>query len=433
MTTHGALRAVVTGGSQVGGTISVMGSKIAAVPVIAATLLTDQVIELENLPRLCDIEVLLALLQGMGGRCSRDGTTASVSTASVDPHARLDDDTVTSVHGTMYLIPALLARFGHVRIAPSPGGCQIGERPIEHLLDVLSRFGADVHNDGRHVTASCGRLRGTRLSVRYPGGFDKYRSGATKTALLLGAVANGTTVIDDAYPRASITELGRFLQAIGADVEGAGSSRIVVHGRPLHGARFRLAGDYLEALTYAALVAACGGQVEIRGFDPSHCEPEIELLGRAGLHWVSHADGATVHRTKSLEATSFSTLVIDTDAQPMLTTAFALASGSALVEEAVWESRFEHVRELQRMGANLRIEGRQLHIQGVPRFFPASVHASDLRAGAALLIAAAATRGTSTITGLDHLARGYENLPSGLAALGVALTTEMKGHDARER
>ncbi len=409
----------ISGGAPLNGEVVVAGSKIAAVPIVAATLLANAPVELENLPSVRDVEVLLGLLEQLGARVERQHRSVALSAAHVSGDLALDDAAVTSVHGTVYLLPAMLARFGEVRIARTRGGCQIGERPVEHIIGVLRQFGAEVVDEGEHIVARALRLRGTRLSARHAGELDKYRSGATKTALLLAVVAQGTTIIDHAYTRASITELSSFLRSLGAEIHGDGTSRITVQGRPLGGGRYNLAGDYLEALTYIALAACCAGRVHVRGFVREHCTPELDLLVRMGLKLTEGDDGLEVVGSGRLKAVSFSTLRVDTDAQPMLAAVLATCRGSSVVEEAVWERRFRYADELRRMGASLRVDGQRLSIDGVPRLHGAQVHASDLRAAAALLIAAAAADGTSTISGLEHLPRGYVDLPGRFRSLGV--------------
>jgi len=245
--------AAVAGGKPVGGTVYVSGSKIASIPIIAATILTEYPVELINLPIVEDVEVLLHLIRLMGGEVHQDGNMTRISTASLCPATPLPPHLIQAVHGTLYLLPVLLARFGHVRIARTYGGCRIGERPIAHIVAVLEQMGARVDLAGEEIVAQARQFNGASLSAQFSTEWDKFRSGATKTALLVGVGARGVSVVEDAYQRASITELAAFLRCLGADISGEGTSQLVIRGGSLQGGRFRIAGDYLEALTYLGL------------------------------------------------------------------------------------------------------------------------------------------------------------------------------------
>lgn len=415
--------ATVAGGNSIRGQVRVAGSKIGAIPIVAATLLVPGTVVLSNVPGLRDIEVLLGLLRGLGVRATHHGREVVASAACLTKPFSLDDGAVTSVHGTLYLLPALLARVGEVHIARTHGGCDIGERPIDHVLDVLRCLGAEVVLRSDRIVARASRLRGAAITVARRGELDKYRSGATKAALLAAATAEGTTTIEGAYTRASITELACCLRSLGARIEGDGTPTITVHGRRLHDGFYRVSGDYLEALTYLALVAGCRGRIEVRGFSPAHCAKELELLHAMGVEVRALEDGVEARCEWPLEARSFSTLEVDTDAQPMLAAALTTARGRATIREIVWERRFGYAEALLQMGASVQVSGQQLEVVGVDRLHGARVAATDLRAASALLIAAAMAEGTSIVDGLGHLPRGYEDLPGAMRELGVRIET----------
>jgi len=415
--------AEVVGGNPINGTVEVSGFKIAAIPIIAATILTEHPVELINLPVIKDVEVLLHLIESMRGNVEKNGCVTRICTASLRPSSPLPAEIVTSVHGTLYLLPVLLARFGEVRINRTQGGCSIGERPIHHIVAVMEKMGARVRVDGDDIVAEAMHLRGAVLSAQFSGEWDKFRSGATKTALLIGVCAQGLSVINDAYHRASIIELVAFLRCLGADVTGEGTSRLIVRGGKLHGGRFRLEGDYLEALTYLALVAASGGTIEVRGFNPENCRAELSLLSRMGLCLREEKATVFASHTGRLRAASFTTRDIDTDIQPVMAAALARAEGRSVIEEKVWEDRFRYCSQLNKMGARAQFEGNRLVIDGVADLNGAAVQAFDLRAAAALLIAASGARGKSVISGLSHLQRGYQSLLDRMRALGVDIRT----------
>lgn len=412
----------VTGGNPISGSIRVAGLKTASVPIIAASLLAEGDVEIVNLPDIEDIRVLLSLVKHIGGVVEQSGNVTSIRTASMRPGVPLPAEVVQAVHGTIYLMPALLGRFGEVRIASTFGGCRIGERPVEHILAVLNAAGAAVEVTDESIKATLGAVKSLHLSADFSKGWDKYRSGMTKAALLIGACAPGETIITDAYTRASITELSRFLRAIGAEVEGDGSPRVVVKRGNLRGGKYEIAGDYLEALTYFALAAACKGEVEVVGLNPLHCAEEIRWLREAGVGLEQTEAGMRAMCNRRLRGVSFDTSYIDTDIQPVFASIMVTSEGMSVIEERVWESRFQYAEELSRMGAKVKVIDRRLFIEGVAELFPARVHAIDLRAGAALLIAAASARGTSRVSGLGHLRRGYEDLVASMRRLGVAIS-----------
>lgn len=403
------------------GRLVVGGAKTAAIPIIAASILVRDWVEITNVPDLLDVHILCQLIECMGGEVERNKGLVRIRTDSLRPDAPLPMELISAVHSTLYLVPAILGRFGRVSIANSFGGCKIGDRPIEHVLGVLRALGAEVTIRDEMILASAPCLKGTTLSADPSAEWDKHRSGATKAALILGACADGVTRVTGAYTRSSITELASFLRAVGADISGDGTPEITIRGRQLARGHFAIAGDYLEALTYIALVAACRGDVEIIGFDPSHCRVELRLLNAMGVQFHPLEGGVRAVSTARPAAVSFSTASVDTDIQPLISAALTLADGDSIVEERVWEGRFSCVDALASMGAKLRVEGRRLLITGVPSLLAAQVHGHDLRAGAALLLAASAARGTSTVTGLGHLKRGYQDLLGNLQNIGVKI------------
>jgi UDP-N-acetylglucosamine 1-carboxyvinyltransferase len=403
------------------GRLVVGGAKTAAVPILAASILVRDWVEIANLPDLLDVHILCQLIECMGGEVEKTKGLVRIRTDSLQPDVPLPMELISAVHSTLYLVPAILGRFGRVSIANNFGGCKIGDRPIEHVLGVLRALGADVAISDEMIWASAPGLKGTTLSADPSAEWDKHRSGATKAALILGACADGITRITSAYTRSSITELASFLRAVGADISGDGTPDITIRGRQLTGGRFAVAGDYLEALTYIALVAACRGDIEVIGFDPSHCEVELRLLSDMGVQFHPLDGGVRAVSTARPTAVSFSTASVDTDIQPIISAALTLADGDSIVEERVWEDRFRCVNALSSMGAKLRIDGRRLLITGVPSLVAAHVHGQDLRAGAALLLAASAACGTSTVGGLSHLKRGYQDLLGSLQHIGVKI------------
>jgi UDP-N-acetylglucosamine 1-carboxyvinyltransferase len=413
----------VSGGNPVSGCVAVSGSKIAAIPIIAAAILIEEPVEVVNLPQLEDVRVLLQLIQLMGGSVSITGNATRICTANINRQTDFPPQLIASVHGSIYLLPALLARLGYVRIPSTYGGCQIGARPVTHILRVLEMFGATVSFEDNYIVCTAKRLRGTALSARFSSRWDKFRSGATKAAIIAAVVADGTTVIDSAYHRSSITELVCFLRMAGADIIGESTQRIVINGgKKLFGGTYTLSGDYLEAVTLMGLAGTCGGTIEIQGFNPADCQSELALLERIGLLINRTQQGIEVSRQSSLKACHFSTAEIDTDLQPIFGAILATACGESHILENVWENRFMYAMEMNKMKAYTVVSGDDtLIVRGVHRLEGSEVNGTDVRGVAALLLAAAGARGDSTIRGFGHIARGYERLIEKAHSLGVRI------------
>jgi len=416
----------VIGGRTISGRVRVSGFKIGAVPIVAGTFLTEDDVELENLPDIADVNVLLNIIQKLGGRVHKNGSITMISTRNATPDVPLPSELVASVHGTIYLLPALLARFGRVRLPSTFGGCVIGQRPIEHILHVLEQFGASVSHTQDSIEAYLPqKLMGASIDAQTSLEHDKYRSGATKTAMLLGATATGTTFISNAYTRASITELAAFLQCLGGNISGAGSPSITVEGETLHSGSYHLCGDYIEAITFLILLAVCRGEIVIEGFSPHHCEPEIELLQRMGLKIYLDNDKVHAICDHRVLGVNFSTTIIDTDCQPLFGAALVTAVGTSQIFEHVWESRFGYAEELLRLGARCKFMQQELRIEGVPTLFAGRVVGADVRGSAALLVAAAGAKGRTEVSGLFHLERGYDQLVEKLISLGVEIVNHV--------
>lgn len=412
--------AIINGGKTVSGKVKVSGFKISAIPIITATILTSHEIELINVPDLEDVRVLLHLIELMGGEVERTPEGVKICNASLRSGESLPAEIITSVHGTIYLLPALLARFGYVRVVRTRGGCDIGERPIEHIIAVMQKMGAHVVINNDEIIGEATELTGVELIAQFSDTWDKFRSGATKTALLLGVMARGETIINDAYHRASILEFVAFLRSLGANITGEGTSQLIIKGNAtLHGSRFELEGDYLEALTYLSLLGCCKGEIEINGFDRNHCRAELNLLQEMGINLKEFDGGVLATASNKLRAVSFDTFTVDTDIQPLLATVLTTAKGQSVVEEKVWENRFGYASQLNRMGAMTRVNKNVLTIDGVEALYGATVYASELRGAAALIIASAAAKGVSKVEGLSHLVRGYSDFIPGLQKLGV--------------
>ncbi len=415
----------IEGGTVVSGEADIEGSKISSITMIAAALLTDGLVVLRGVPDMLDHRVLCRILRALGADVQWDGDSLRICSAPVTAGTSLPDDLVGSVHGTMYLLPALLARHGHVRIPRSRGGCKIGVRPVKHIAHVLRALGARVKL-GNVIEARVprGGLVGTRLPLQDIYGWtnSKFISGATKTAILAGVAARGETVVEGAYWRRPISDLCGLLRAMGADIEGDGSRRIRIRGTPdLHEATFQLPCDRLVLGTCVAAAGMTQGVVRCSPVSLEGMDVEIAAFRRMGIDVRQAGQCVVATGPDQLRPIHLSTESVDTDLGPIFAGLMSLAEGHSSLEEVVWEKRFQFAPEFRRMGAVNTVCGRTLHVTGVPRLAGATVAGRDLRSAAALVLAGLAAEGRTTITGAHHLCRGYEDLPGRLAALGARI------------
>lgn len=401
--------AQIEGGHRLIGSIDVAGSKIYSVPVLAISLLCQGRVAITNLPEVEDVFVWLDILERLNVRVSRGAGIVIIDPEGARSTHDLPGSLIEQVHGTVYLLPAMLARFGSVVLSPPFGGCQIGQRPVDHILAVMQAFGAKVEiTSSGQIRASAATLHGCQISARYRPGLDKFRSGMTKAAIILGVVAQGETTIQDAYHRSSIKSLASFVRTVGGSIEGEGTSIVRVAGGCLGGGSYTVPGDYLEALTFASLAGITNGRIDIHGFDPDDCRSEITFLKEIGMRIDLRNDGFTSARERSLCSHSFATDSIDTDIQPLFSALLSQCAGTSTVHERVWEGRFAFAYEMLKLGADIHfVDSTTILVHGPVQLHGGAVHASDLRGAAALIAAAAAADGDTTITGLSHLARGY--------------------------
>ena len=390
---------IVQGGSPLFGEVHISGAKNAAVAILPAALLVDGVCRIENIPQISDVTVLLKILEQLGAKVR----VLNRSDVELDCRhivtTRAPQELAHKLRASYYLIGALLGRFGEAEVS-MPGGCNFGgTRPIDQHVKGFAAMGATVR-EGDYICAAAegGRMKGANIYL------DVVSVGATMNIMMAAALADGTTVIENAAKEPHIVDLANFLNSMGADVKGAGTDTIRVAGvERLHGGAYAIIPDQIEAGTYMAAVAATGGQIRVRE------EQDDDLIVRRSGE-LRHAN------VKTLPYPGF-----PTDMQPQITTVLALASGTSTVTEGVWDSRYRYVGELTRMGAQIRVEGRTAIVEGVERLTPANIQAYDLRAGAAMLIAALAADGVSEITNVQYIERGYEDIIGKLRALGARI------------
>ncbi len=411
-------RLVIRGGRPVEGSVEVRGAKNAALPQIAAALLSAEPLELGNVPEVSDVATMLALLREFGVDATRGPGKTLVLDAHASRNADAPYDMVRKMRAGILVLAPLLARFGAARVS-LPGGCAIGARPIDLHLKALEALGADVALDGGYIQARSrnGRLRGGRIVMSSPS------VGATETALMAATLARGETEILNAAREPEVCDLALCLSAMGASIEGAGTHRIRVQGvDALRHARHELITDRIEAGTYAIAAAITGGRLEILGAHLEHLGSVGAVLESAGAQIWPTDRGLMIVRSGALQAVDLTTEPypgFPTDLQAQFMALMTIAPGASVIRETVFESRFMHVPELGRLGANILLQGSTALVRGVERLRAAEVMATDLRASVSLVLAALVADGETTVHRIYHLDRGYESLDRKLVQCGA--------------
>ena len=416
----------IRGGKQLNGVIRIGGAKNAALPLMAACLLTDEPLVLSNVPHLADITTMANLLGQHGAQVSLEGhDDASGHTGRVMSLTARDIVSTTApynlvrrMRASVLVLGPLVAREGEATVS-LPGGCAIGTRPVDIHLEGLEALGAEIEVESGYIRASAPNgLRGARYA------FPKVSVGATENLLLAACLATGETILENAAREPEITDLAECLIAMGAKITGLGSATLVIEGvERLHGARHEIMPDRIEAGTYAIAVAIAGGEVELAGAKMSHIDSAMAQLRRTGTIVEDRPDGIFISRSDSdLEAVDVGTDPypgFPTDLQAQFLALMTVANGASVITETIFENRFMHVPELHRMGANITLQGRSALIRGVENLAGAPVMASDLRASASLVIAGLAAEGVTEVRRIYHLDRGYERLEEKLRLVGA--------------
>ncbi len=406
------------GGQRLKGELTISGSKNAALPILIATLLTDAPCQVRNVPHLDDIETVIALLVFLGKKVLRSGSEVKVAAGST-LYAEAPYELVRKMRASIVVMGPLLARLGRVK-ASLPGGCAIGGRPINIHLEGFRRLGATVELEQGYVDVSSDKLKGAVIPLEFPS------VGATENLMMAATLISGKTEIQNAAREPEINDLANFLNALGARVSGAGTERVTIEGvRSLHGARHDVIPDRIETGTYMIASAITQGDVLLRKVASEHLRSLIRMMEDAGIALEDHGNSLRVVGPQQIRPVSVETAVypgFPTDLQAQWMALMAISNGKAQVTERVFENRFMHVPELQRMGADIQTKGNTAIIQGVQSLSGADVMISDLRAGAALVLGGLAAKGQTTIHRVYHLDRGYEHIEEKLSALGAHIT-----------
>ena len=422
---------IIHGGTRLKGAVEISGAKNAAVAIIPAALLVQGVCRIENIPQISDTDTLLTILAELGARVSY----LNKSTIEIDcSNARYQDapyDLMRKIRASYYLIGSMLGRFGSAKTT-MPGGCNFGVRPIDQHIKGMRALGAEISIRGGYVYADArdGRLHGARIYL------DKVSVGATMNIMIAGVLAEGRTVIENAAREPHIVDLANFLNSMGADVRGAGTDTIKINGvEALHGGTYTIIPDQIEAGTYMVAAAATGGEVLITNIIPKHMEGISAKLREAGAFIEEYEEAILVKGPAELRRINLKTMPypgFPTDMQPQFGVLMCLADGTSVITEGIYDNRFKYVNELRKMGAEIQVDGRVAVIEGGRRLSGAMVHACDLRAGAAMVIAGMVASGITEIDDIHYIERGYERFVEKLNALGADIEVRYdRGEDTR--
>ena len=407
---------IMNGGSPLVGEVAIGGAKNAALGILAAAIMTDEDVYIENLPDVKDINVMLEAIKAIGASVERLDRHSVRINASEVKDVLVDDEFIRKIRASYYFIGALLGKYKSAEVA-LPGGCNIGSRPIDLHLKGFKALGAEIDIESGRVKAHAIDLVAADIYL------DTVSVGATINIMMAASLAEGRTVIENAAKEPHIVDVANFLNSMGADIKGAGTDVIRINGvKSLHGSRYSIIPDQIEAGTFMCAAAITKGDITVKNIIPKHMEAISAKLMEMGCEVVEFDDAIRVIAKNNQKSTNIKTLPypgFPTDMQPQITTALALATGSSLVVESIFENRFKYVDELARMGTNIKVEGNTAMVIGVAKLRGAALKAPDLRAGAALVLAGLAAEGQTTVDDIKYIKRGYEDFEGKLVSLGA--------------
>jgi len=406
---------LITGGNRLSGEIEISGAKNAALPILCAGLLTSDTIQLSSVPRLHDVATMLKLLHQMGLRSEQDGDRLALNGAAINSF-EAPYEMVKTMRASILVLGPLVARFGEAKVS-LPGGCAIGSRPVDQHIKGLQAMGAEIHIEAGYIHAKAKRLRGARIVT------DMITVTGTENLLMAAVLADGETVLENAAREPEVTDLANLLVAMGAKIDGIGSDRLVIQGvDKLHGASHTVIPDRIETGTFLCAAAAAGGDVTLKNTRSDILDVAVDKLREAGAIITSGPDWIRLQMSSRPKAVSFRTTEypgFPTDMQAQFMALNCIADGSSHVTETIFENRFMHVQELNRLGAAIEIDGHTAIINGVEKLIGAPVMATDLRASASLVIAGLAAQGETLVDRIYHLDRGYDRMEVKLSAVGA--------------
>ena len=408
----------IKGGNPLVGEVEIGGAKNAALGILAAAIMTDETVVIENLPDVRDTNVIMQAMESIGVVIKRiDRHTVSINASGIRGHV-IEGDYVKKIRASYYLLGALLGKYCDATVV-LPGGCNIGSRPIDQHIKGFRALGADVQIEYGKITAEAPKLVGSHIYM------DVVSVGATMNIMMAAAMAEGKTIIENAAKEPHVVDLANFLNSMGANIKGAGTDVIRIKGvQKLHGTEYTIIPDQIEAGTFMFAAAVTKGDITVKNVIPKHLESISAKLLEIGCEIEESDDAVRVVASKPLKHTHVKTLPypgFPTDMQPQMTVTLALAKGTSIVSESIFENRFKYVDELTRMGANIKVESNTAIIDGVEKYTGASISAPDLRAGAALVMAGLAAEGITTVEDIHYIERGYEDFHLKLQSLGAMI------------
>ena len=409
---------IIKGGSPLVGEVEIGGAKNAALAILAAAIMTDETVTIDNLPDVNDINVLLEAMEGIGAQIQRvDRHTVKINGSTIGDFS-IDYDYIKKIRASYYLLGALLGKYNKAEVA-LPGGCNIGSRPIDQHLKGFRALGAEVEIEHGKILAEAETLKGTHLY------FDVVSVGATINVMMAAAMADGLTILENVAKEPHVVDVANFLNSMGANIKGAGTDVIKIRGvQKLHKTEYSIIPDQIEAGTFMFAAAATKGDITVLNVIPKHLEATISKLEEMGCQVEEFDDAVRVVANKRLKSTQVKKLPypgFPTDMQPQIGVTLALSKGTSIITESIFENRFKYLDELARMGAIIKVEGNSATIEGVEKFSGARVSAPDLRAGAALVIAGLATDGITIVDDIVYIQRGYEQFEKKLQGLGAMI------------
>ena len=419
---------IINGGTPLKGRVEVSGAKNAALGIIAAALLADGISTIENVPCVNDVRVLLEAIMDLGVKVEYlDQHTVKIDSRIVNK-LTVDYEHIKKIRASYYLLGALLGRFNKSEVA-MPGGCNIGQRPIDQHIKGFEALGAVVDLEYGMITANADKLTGTNIYL------DVVSVGATINIMLAAVMADGVTVIENPAKEPHIVDVANYLNSMGADVKGAGTDLIKIHGvEKMHGSEYTIIPDQIEAGTYMIAAAITGGDVVIGNLIPKHMEAISAKMQEMGVVITEEQDTLRVVAKHPLKGVNVKTLVypgFPTDMQPQMTALLSIAEGTSTISESIFENRFLYVDELSRMGVNIKVEGNTAIATGVKGLEGAEINATDLRAGAALILAGLAAKGETVINHIDYIDRGYEFIEHKLRGIGADIVRKSDDIDKK--
>jgi UDP-N-acetylglucosamine 1-carboxyvinyltransferase len=413
---------IINGGAKLYGEVEISGAKNAAVAILpAALMVASGISEIENIPDIDDVHCLERIIESIGGKIVKKGTTYSID-CTADLKVVADTEDVRKMRASYYLVGALLGRYKSAKVE-LPGGCAIGVRPMDQHIKGFEALGAKVTMDHGSITVKADRLIGANIF------FDVVSVGSTINVMLAATLAEGQTVLENVAREPHVVDVANFLNTMGADIKGAGTDVIRINGvKELHGCNYSVIPDQIEAGTYMIATAACGGRVIIKNIIPKHMESISAKLEEMGVTVEELDDSIVITSDPSqLKACNIKTSPypgFPTDVQQPMSVLMSIAKGRSIINESIWESRFKHMDELKKMGASVMVEGRTAIIEGVEKLSGANVRATDLRAGAAMVIAGLIAEGKTEIYDIEHIYRGYPEIENKFRDLGADIRIE---------